>query len=73
MKDPGQKIVTMRFRVPDLGDQPGRCAAAAELASVLNDRTPPGGPITVGHPCPEAACQEAFDEVVLSERTTFRQ
>lgn len=42
-----EKIVTMRFRVPDLSDQRRKCAAAADVASVLSDRA--GSP--VGTPC----------------------
>lgn len=47
-----ERIVTMRFRVPDLSDERRKCAAAAELASVLRDRRPsPGSPSPVGRPC----------------------
>jgi very-short-patch-repair endonuclease len=47
-----EKIVTMRFRVPDLGDQARKCAAAAELAATLNDQAGPRGiRARVGRPC----------------------
>lgn len=47
-----EKIVTMRFRVPDLSDQQHKCAAAADVVSVLNDRggSPVGFPCGVGCP-----------------------
>lgn len=48
-----EKIVTMRFRVPDLHDQQRKCAAAADLVSVLNDHRPASGGHAgpVGRPC----------------------
>lgn len=48
-----EKLITMRFRVPDLTSEAGTCKAAAEVASVLNDRRHDMGSDAhpVGHPC----------------------
>jgi hypothetical protein len=48
-----EKIITMRLRVPDLADQEHKCAAAADLVSVLNDWRPGMGHLVrpVGRPC----------------------
>jgi len=52
-----EKIVTMRFKVLDLYDQPRKCVAAADLSSVLNDSVPHEYPtsefprVPVGYPC----------------------
>jgi very-short-patch-repair endonuclease len=46
-----ENIVTMRFRVPDLTNQRGKCAAAADLAAVLNGRRTAGTQEEVGRPC----------------------
>lgn len=51
-----EKIVTMRFKVPDLSDQARKCLAAAQLVTALNDHAAQGaepGEIRsrIGHPC----------------------
>lgn len=51
-----EKIVTMRFKVPDLSDQARKCVAAAQLVSALNnqaeDQAKPGEiRAGIGHPC----------------------
>lgn len=51
-----EKIVTMRFKVPDLSDQPRKCVAAAQLATALNDHAgqdavPGESRARIGHPC----------------------
>jgi hypothetical protein len=59
-----EKIVTMRLKAPDLNDREHKCVAAADLATLLNDRMDlsvtagePGRP-PVGYPCtPECPVQ----------------
>ncbi|MGH3166142.1 MAG: hypothetical protein ACRDN0_09655 [Trebonia sp.] len=51
-----EKIVTMRFKVPDLSDRARKCVAAAQLVTALNDHVgqeaEPGEIRSgIGHPC----------------------
>lgn len=51
------KIITMRYRTPDLRDRRRRCEAAAELGAALRGLGAPAG-----HPCAAAECAQRFAE-----------